>query len=228
MKVCVACGIEKINSEFAIKSGIRRYSKCQDCQLKILKEKSERIAAKAREYVPDSPEKIAAYRREYYKANAEKLADRAREYNRENAGRITERAREYRKANAERIADWMREYQKNNAEKIAARVSKYNKLHPEKQAAITRNYRARKRSAVGTHTAVDIARILDKQKGLCANCHTKLFEYGKHKYHVDHIMPLARGGSNWPSNLQCLCPTCNLSKNAKDPIEWAQQNGRLL
>lgn len=228
MKACTTCGIEKANIEFAIRSGMSRYSKCQDCQLKALKEKSERIAAKLREYVPDSHEKIAAYRREYYKANSEKIAARAKEYNRKNAEKISQKAREYRKANAERIADFMRQYQKNNAEKIAARVREYNKRHPEKQASITRNYRARKRSAGGTHTALDIARILGRQRGLCANCETELFKSGKKKYHVDHIMPLARGGSNWPINLQCLCPTCNLSKNAKDPIEWAQQNGRLL
>jgi 5-methylcytosine-specific restriction endonuclease McrA len=41
-------------------------------------------------------------------------------------------------------------------------------------------------------------------------------------------MPLARGGSNDRLNLQCLCPQCNLSKNAKDPIAWAREQGRLL
>lgn len=228
MKVCVACGIDKPNSEFAIRSGISRYSKCQDCQREYIKENAKRIAAKAQEYVKESPEKIAAYRREYYKANAEKLADRAREYNRENAGRITERAREYRKANAERIAARMREYQKANAVNIAARVRKYNQSNPEKQAAINRNYRARKRSSGGTNTAADIKAILTNQRGLCANCKTKLFKSGAKKYHVDHIMPLALGGSNWPSNLQCLCQFCNLSKGAKHPDDWAAENGRLI
>jgi 5-methylcytosine-specific restriction endonuclease McrA len=41
-------------------------------------------------------------------------------------------------------------------------------------------------------------------------------------------MPLARGGSNWISNIALACPTCNKRKGAKHPIDWAQQNGRLL
>lgn len=40
--------------------------------------------------------------------------------------------------------------------------------------------------------------------------------------------PLARGGSNWISNIQLLCPRCNTSKKALDPIVWAQREGRLL
>jgi len=41
-------------------------------------------------------------------------------------------------------------------------------------------------------------------------------------------MPLSRGGSNDKYNLQLLCPTCNLKKSAKDPIDFAQENGNLL
>lgn len=46
--------------------------------------------------------------------------------------------------------------------------------------------------------------------------------------HVDHIKALARGGSNWPSNLQLTCGPCNNRKRAIDPIEFARRNGRLI
>ena len=40
-------------------------------------------------------------------------------------------------------------------------------------------------------------------------------------YHPDHVMPLALGGSNDAANIVASCPSCNMSKGAKHPIEWA-------
>lgn len=136
--------------------------------------------------------------------------------------------REYRKANTVKISEYWREYYKENTEKISGRGREYRQENAEKCAAKGRSRRARKRNADGCNTASDIRMILEGQRGLCANCKTKLFKSGAKKYHVDHIIPLALGGSNWPSNLQCLCPPCNLSKGAKHPDEWAAQNGRLI
>lgn len=45
----------------------------------------------------------------------------------------------------------------------------------------------------------------------CAKCHVV---GPKDSVHVDHITPLARGGSNDRTNLQVLCRSCNLSKGA--------------
>lgn len=33
-------------------------------------------------------------------------------------------------------------------------------------------------------------------------------------YHVDHVEPISRGGTNAPENLQILCAPCNLAKGA--------------
>lgn len=63
-----------------------------------------------------------------------------------------------------------------------------------------------------------------KQKGKCINCLKPL----RGKYHVDHIQPVVKGGTNHHWNLQLLCPSCNCRKHAKDPIDWARENGRLL
>lgn len=38
------------------------------------------------------------------------------------------------------------------------------------------------------------------------------------EFHVDHVVPLARGGAHERHNLCISCPPCNLSKGAKDPL----------
>ena len=88
------------------------------------------------------------------------------------------------------------------------------------------NRRAAKRAAEGTHTAADIAQLLQSQKSRCAVCRIKLTP--KIGHHVDHIMPLTKGGTNDRYNLQILCPSCNCSKNAKHPVQFMQERGFLL
>jgi 5-methylcytosine-specific restriction endonuclease McrA len=70
---------------------------------------------------------------------------------------------------------------------------------------------ARRRKAVGRHTQGDVEWILRKQGHRCVLCGASLWVM----FHVDHIVPICRGGSNWPSNLQCLCPGCNLEKGGR-------------
>lgn len=86
------------------------------------------------------------------------------------------------------------------------------------------NRRARMAAAEGSTSGADIAALFERQKARCADCKKSI----RGGYHADHITPLARGGSNWPRNIQLLCPTCNARKGAKHPIIWAQELGRLL
>lgn len=88
--------------------------------------------------------------------------------------------------------------------------------------------RAAAQNAEGSHTRSDILNLFDLQRGRCASCASCLKVRGALKYHVDHVIPLSRGGSNDKSNLQLLCPTCNLKKGSKDPSDWAVLCGRLL
>lgn len=93
-----------------------------------------------------------------------------------------------------------------------------------KCAAIRAKRRARISAAEGCFTARDIDRLLRLQRGCCACCSRVL----RGSFHRDHIVPLARGGTNDIYNIQLTCPTCNQRKHAKDPIEWAQSRGFLL
>lgn len=58
--------------------------------------------------------------------------------------------------------------------------------------------------------------LFDKQNGLCNGCSNTL----ESNSHIDHIVPLSRGGDNLDNNVQLLCPYCNLSKGSKTMEEW--------
>lgn len=45
---------------------------------------------------------------------------------------------------------------------------------------------------------------------------------------LDHYIPLAKGGKNTIENIVVSCRSCNAKKHAKDPLQFANENGRLL
>lgn len=113
---------------------------------------------------------------------------------------------------------------KHNKEHDSAR--KWMDANPERARDHRRVARANRRAREqgGSYTASDVADILRLQRRRCAWCATKLTP----GYHIDHVVPLARGGENARRNLQALCPPCNRRKSARDPIAFAQMEGRLL
>lgn len=92
--------------------------------------------------------------------------------------------------------------------------------------SVARNARRRaiKTAPGGSFTSAQVAELYTKQRGRCANCGAKLGD----EYHRDHKAPLSKGGTNDITNIELLCGPCNLRKNAKDPVDWANENGRLL
>jgi len=74
--------------------------------------------------------------------------------------------------------------------------------------------RGAKRAARVNPTAAQRARILERDGFRCRRCgngpqHARLV--------VDHIEPVAKGGSTTDGNLQTLCEPCNAGKGARDP-----------
>lgn len=103
----------------------------------------------------------------------------------------------------------------------AARCASWQKANPERRRAAWRRHYARKLGNGGTHTAEDVKKQGNIQRWKCWWCGNDC----KDKYHVDHLVPLAKGGHNGPSNIVISCPHCNWQKNDKFPSEFC---GRLL
>lgn len=106
----------------------------------------------------------------------------------------------------------MREYQ-----------NQWLRANPEKRSARKARRRALEAGAIGSHTADDIKTLKLLQRNRCAVCRVAL-----KRYHLDHVVALAAGGANDKTNLQLLCPSCNLSKQDRNPIEFMQSRGYLL
>lgn len=130
----------------------------------------------------------------------------------------------YRQANKERISEYrVMHYQENRKTQIE-QAANWAKKNPLKRRANEAKRRAAKAGSKGRHSAEDAESLYALQKGKCAACKERLGG----KYHVDHVIPLAAGGSNGRENIQILCPSCNISKKATDPIEFMQKRGYLL
>lgn len=118
------------------------------------------------------------------------------------------------------------EWRRQNPGRGRAPQAKWERANPEACRIKCRNRRAKKRTSGGTHTPEQIKALAKRQKYRCANpaCRASIRE----KYHADHIIPLALGGSNSIKNIQLLCPPCNYRKGARHPVDFAQENGLLL
>lgn len=61
-------------------------------------------------------------------------------------------------------------------------------------------------------------RIFAKTDGHCYHCGAVLNPEGG--WHIDHLIPTARGGSENDDNLFPACPPCNMEKSDSMPGEW--------
>jgi 5-methylcytosine-specific restriction endonuclease McrA len=110
-----------------------------------------------------------------------------------------------------------------NTQEWQERNRLWAKANPQKMRMYVRVSDARRRRAPGKFSKQDIENLLVLQKQQCAACKKRLV-----KYHVDHIAPIAKGGTNDKSNIQLLCQSCNQRKHTKDFVVFMQEMGYLL
>ena len=139
-----------------------------------------------------------------------------------------DKVKAYRRAKIDQNREYQRQWRGENPEADRRRRAGYRASHRDLYNASAQRRRAAITGSEVHFTAEDLATIRLAQDGKCKACDADLTETGEH---IDHELPLSRGGSNGPGNIQLLCPSCNLSKNDRTMEEWLQSDqtaaGRL-
>lgn len=177
------------------------------------------------------------YQQNYRAANKEKLQQYYAEWQQTNREYNLARKRKYaqkRYANdpeyVERRKIYSKHYRARYPDKMRAAIQQWRRYNPERYRSTKRKYRSSVKGKASNHASshryrarqrlvetapFDEQAQLKRQKSRCYYCGCKL-----EKYHIEHVVPLSRGGSDRPENKVLSCPECNLKKSDKAPHEW--------
>jgi len=114
--------------------------------------------------------------------------------------------------------DWKTKYPDRARQSAQLQARKWRAKYPEKHKMRCAAATLRKRALSHLHTS-DLRGLWEQQAGKCRWCSAVLKLDAT--THLDHIIPLARGGDNRITNLCWVCKKCNLTKHDKMPHEFA-------
>ncbi len=191
MKICTKCKETKEYKEFS-KDKQKKDGHSSQCRLcKSAYEKS---------YLANNKNKIYARNTAYNKLHKE--AKRQYDSVRREANRVS--------INAKKRAYY------HSAGKFVEAI--WREANQHKVTIYARNSRYRRRSLENSTNLSSQELLLwsFNQTRVCTYCGTTCAD----NYHIDHIEPLSKGGSNSIDNLTISCPSCNQSKGNKQLLHW--------
>lgn len=157
-------------------------------------------------------------------ANPEKRKQRKAVWNAANPDKVKAQKDRWIAANPEKVKAQHASYYEANKTHVIARKNAWRAANPDKKRLHRQNRRSMKLAAGGRLSSGLAIRLYKLQRGKCACCGLPLGD----DCHLDHIMPLALGGTNTDDNIQLLRAKCNMQKSAKHPVDFMQQRGFLL
>ena len=232
-KRCTRCGAIKPLSEYHKRSDGKQShrSQCKPCQHKTNRETRDitkrresdvrrRIADPGRykerqdRYRASHVKEISDSQKARYRKSA-KFADvEARRLERSQPGYKKLYMQRWRKENAERVAEYAKQYYHSRRDYYREKNARWHKLNIERAREINRRHRWKRRHSPGSHTDNQLSLRWAYYGGRCWMC-------GSMADTTDHVIPLSRGGTNWPANLRPACRPCNSGKRDRDWRHYA-------
>jgi 5-methylcytosine-specific restriction endonuclease McrA len=215
-KFCPKCSRNLPASAFSKSKRDGLQSQCRACKKANYIANREKRNEQSRANYAANREKRKEQMKVYQKSNPEiGKASNAR-YRAKNRDKILVKGKEYREKNRLRLREEARERYASDREKYQSRNKAWKKANPDKLKA--QDFRRRARMSGGTLTASEIKAIVAQD---CFWCGTDCAQ----DYHLDHIVPLSKGGRNSRCNIAVSCPSCNLQKGSKDLSDWLSEIG---
>lgn len=122
----------------------------------------------------------------------------------------------YRERNAEKIANRMFEYYNANKDNILTQQKMYRASQQGKaisQKVEAQRYLQVKSTRDGSITSETLEMLYEAQNGECYICGCDLTQLKRRNQHLDHIIPLSKGGKHILENVAWSCSTCNFNKS---------------
>jgi hypothetical protein len=191
--------------------GMKWYSK------KVFDEKQKYSIEKSKEWRSGNKEKSRLQAAKWRTNNPEKYKEiKAKCYSKHRESHI-ERTKAWRTSNPDKQSLSSKNWRKNNHEKFISILKEWRKNNPSKQRTYDAARRAEKKKG---------NKELNQNQKLIILC---FYEQSQRlekklgiKFHVDHIIPLARGGKHEPTHLQVMPATLNVQKHARSIYRWAE------
>jgi 5-methylcytosine-specific restriction endonuclease McrA len=167
------------------------YGRCRRCETTIVR--AHQVA------LGDEHRRRA---RAEYRRNHDRHLVRGRARYAQHRRRLIAKSRAWNVANAERFRENVRRSHRKHHVKRSAYMRKWYAENP------SRRWERRVGLAVGFCTREQLDARIAYYGHQCYRC------FGPYDA-IDHVIPLAKGGTNWPANLRPICRRCNSRKHTR-------------